>query len=176
MTEAKPVSPYRLDIEQVRRWLPHRQPFLMVDRILDIQTVGDLKDWQPGPNKVGIKVTGLKNVTFNEPIFQGHFPEFAIFPGVMIIETMAQVGSFSLYPYLINDMERASGFQTILVGVDNVRFRRPVVPGDTIRVETEIVKCRGRLWVFHCKAFVDGEPVAEAEIMANMILKSEVQK
>jgi 3-hydroxyacyl-[acyl-carrier-protein] dehydratase len=145
----------------------------MVDRILEIHPIGDLKDLSPN-NKVGIRVVGLKNVSFNEPFFQGHFPEFSIMPGVMQIEAMAQAASFSLYPYIEEDFERLSrDFQCILVGVDAVRFRKPVVPGDTLRLESVVTKCRGKLWAFSCTASVDGQKVAEAELLANMIVKSE---
>lgn len=164
---------YRLGIDQVRRWLPHRAPFLMVDRILEIHPVGDLSDPSFSQTKVGVKVVGIKCVSYNEPIFQGHFPDFSIFPGVMIIETMAQVSSFSMYPYFMKTADQnPPALETILVGVDSVRFRRPVVPGDLLRVETTVTKCRGRLWAFDGIATVDGERVAEASILANLNLRS----
>ena len=167
-------SRYRLGIDQIRRYLPHRAPFLLVDRVLDIQPVGDLKSLAFDSSKVGIKVQAIKNVSYNEPFFQGHFPQFSIMPGVLILESMAQISSFSIYPYVEQDIERVSrDFQCILVGVDGVRFRKPVVPGDTLRIDTEVVKCRGRLWGFKCVATVDGQRVAEADILANLILKSE---
>lgn len=160
---------YRLSIDEVRKFLPHRSPFLLVDRILEIQLNGPLN----GPanqDRVGTKVVGIKNVTYNEPYFQGHFPSFSIMPGVLLIETMAQVASFSLYPYMAQDPDRlARDFQCILVGVDGARFRRPVVPGDSVRIETTVTKCRGKLWAFKCQASVDGQHVAEAEILANLI-------
>jgi 3-hydroxyacyl-[acyl-carrier-protein] dehydratase len=165
---------YQLNIDQIRRFLPHRSPFLLVDRILEIEPKGDLGDLTAGAHKIGSKVVGLKNVSYNEPVFQGHFPDFSIFPGVMIIEAMAQVSSFSLYPYMERDIDRlAREFQCILVGVDSARFRKPVIPGDTMRIETVVNKCRGRLWGFECVATVDGARVAEAEILANLVLKSE---
>jgi 3-hydroxyacyl-[acyl-carrier-protein] dehydratase len=95
-------------------------------------------------------------------------------PGVLLIETMAQVASFSLYPYMEADLDRlARDFQCILVSIDGARFRKPVVPGDTLRIETVVTKCRGKLWAFQCTAFVDGQKVAEADLMANMIANSE---
>ena len=164
---------YRLGIDQVRRWLPHRAPFLMVDRILEIHPIGDVTDATLTQSKVGVKVVGLKCVSYNEPIFQGHFPDFSIFPGVMIIETMAQVSSFSVYPYLMNTPDQAPpALETILVGVDSVRFRKPVVPGDAMRVETTVTKCRGRLWAFDAVATVENELVAEASILANLNFRS----
>ncbi|MCM2322270.1 MAG: 3-hydroxyacyl-ACP dehydratase FabZ [Oligoflexia bacterium] len=160
---------YRLNIDEIRRFLPHRAPFLFVDRILEIHPQGDLNDLSP-EKMVGIKVVGIKNVSYNEPFFQGHFPSCAILPGVIIVETMAQVSSFSLYPYMCRDIDRlARDFQCIMVGVDAARFRRPVVPGDTLRIETVVTKCRGKLWAFHCEATVDGQKVAEADILANLI-------
>ena len=176
-TSAQERSKYYLDVNQVRKWLPHRYPFMLVDRILEIHPVGDLSDLRPGTSKAGVRVVGTKNISFNEPIFQGHFPGFSIYPGVLIIETMAQVGSFSMYPYLAHDLENLTkDLQTILVGVDAVRFRKPVIPGDTLRIETVVSKCRGKLWVFEAKAYVDGDIVAEAELMANLVLNPEASK
>lgn len=165
---------YFLNIDQVRRYLPHRYPFLLVDRVLEIHPVGDLKN-SSGEDKVGTKVVAIKNVTFNESIFQGHFPSFSIFPGVMLIEAMAQTASFSLYPALEHDIERISrDFQCILVGVDSVRFRRPVIPGDTLRMESVVTKCRGKLWAFSVSCSVDGQKVAESELLANLMVKGDV--
>lgn len=165
---------YRLGADQIRKYIPHRAPFLLVDRILEIHHKSDLKSVSSSDDKEGIQVVGIKNVTYNEPFFQGHFPNFSIMPGVLIIESMAQVASFSLYPFLEHDLERiARDFQCILVGVDKVRFRRPVVPGDTLRIETVVKKCRGKIWMFDAIATVDGQKVAEAELMANLILQSE---
>jgi 3-hydroxyacyl-[acyl-carrier-protein] dehydratase len=155
-------NPYRLDVNQIQKFLPHRAPFLLVDRILEIHSVGYAD--------IGTRVVGLKNVTFNEPHFQGHFPKFAIMPGVLLIETLAQVASFSVYPNIVHDLDRfASYFQCILVGVDRARFRKPVVPGDCLKVESEVVKCRGKIWAFQCSASVDGQKVVEAELLANLV-------
>jgi 3-hydroxyacyl-[acyl-carrier-protein] dehydratase len=162
---------YRLNVDQIRAYLPHRQPFLLVDRILEIHPKGDLDDLTWNESKAGIRVVAVKNVSYNEPCFQGHFPSFSILPGVLIIESMAQVASFSLYPYLKEGV--AKEFQCILVGVDGARFRRPVTPGDTLRIETTVTKCRGKLWAFRAEATVDGQKVAEADILANLITKSE---
>jgi 3-hydroxyacyl-[acyl-carrier-protein] dehydratase len=165
---------YRLNIDQVRTFLPHRQPFLLIDRILEIHPVGNLDDPTSASEKVGVRVIAQKNVSYNEPCFQGHFPTFSIFPGVLIVEAMAQAASFSLYPYLEKDIERiARDFQCILVGVDSARFRKPVIPGDVLKIESVVTKCRGRLWAFHVEATVDGAKVAEADLLANLILKTE---
>jgi 3-hydroxyacyl-[acyl-carrier-protein] dehydratase len=165
-------NPYRLGIEQIMQFLPHRAPFLLIDRVLEVHPAGDLNDISPN-GKIGTRVVAQKNVSYNEPHFQGHFPSFAIMPGVLVIESMAQAASFSLYPYMVNHVagvgQLSRNFQCILVGVDSARFRRPVVPGDTLRIETVVKKCRGRLWAFECSATVDGQRVAEAEIMANLI-------
>jgi 3-hydroxyacyl-[acyl-carrier-protein] dehydratase len=126
---------------------------------------------------VGTKVVALKNVSFNEAYFQGHFPGFAIVPGVLIMESMAQTASFSLYPHMRSELEKYRGkFQCILVGVEGARFRRPVVPGDTLRIESVVTKTRGRLWAFQCVATVDGQKAAEAEILANLVLDDSLKQ
>ncbi|MFZ9596184.1 MAG: 3-hydroxyacyl-ACP dehydratase FabZ [Bdellovibrionia bacterium] len=160
---------YSLNVNQIQRFLPHRSPFLLLDRVLEIHPVGSL-DQPPPSASVGTRVVALKAVSMNEPYFQGHFPGFAIVPGVLIIETMAQAASFSLYPSMAQDLDRlAKNFQCILVGVDGARFRKPVVPGDCMRVEAEVIKNRGKIWSFACSVSVDGQKVAEAEILANII-------
>lgn len=165
---------YHLNIDQIRKFLPHRAPFLLVDRVLEIHPTGNLDVLEAAPDKVGTRVVALKNVSFNEPFFPGHFPDFSIMPGVLIVEAMAQTASFSVYPYMERDLERlASQFQCILVGVDGARFRRPVIPGDSIRIESTVIRARGRLWSFKVEATVDGQKAAEAEILANLVLKGE---
>jgi 3-hydroxyacyl-[acyl-carrier-protein] dehydratase len=164
---------FQLNVNQIQRFLPHRAPFLLVDRILEIQTNGNL-DQPPPYAPIGTRVIAIKNVSFNEPYFQGHFPGFAIVPGVLVIETMAQVASFSVYPSMSKDLDRfARQFQCILVGIDGARFRRPVIPGDSLRIETEVTKRRGKLWAFQCSVSVEGQRVAEAEILANLISSPE---
>ena len=151
MTSALP-----LDARRIMELIPHRYPFLLIDRLIAAV-----------PNE---SATALKNVTINENFFQGHFPGAPVMPGVLIIEAMAQVSSLALYPYLAKDIDRlARDFQCVLVGVDGARFRRPVVPGDLLRIESVITKMRGKLWGFQCKATVDGQVVAEADILANLI-------
>lgn len=135
-------------IEDIMRVLPHRYPFLLVDRILEIE-----------PNK---RVVGVKNVTINEPFFQGHFPGHPIMPGVLIVEAMAQVGGM----LLLGPMEEPESKVVYFMSLDNVRFRKPVKPGDQIIFEVEIIQIRGRIAKTRGVARVDGEVVAEAEMAA----------
>jgi len=165
------ANAYAMTVDQIRKFLPHRAPFLLVDRILEIDPKGDLANIAGSDDKIGTRVVGLKNVTYNEPAFMGHFPEYSIFPGVLMVEAMAQVASFTAYPYLkANPAQLEKGFGVILVGVDGVRFRRPITPGDSVRIEARLVKCRSSLWCFDVQALVDGQKVAQAEIMANLNL------
>jgi 3-hydroxyacyl-[acyl-carrier-protein] dehydratase len=171
MTEAT----FQLGIDEIRRFLPHRFPFLLIDRILEIHPAGDLDDINS--NKAGTRVVALKNVTYNEPCFQGHFPSYAILPGVNVIESMAQASSFATYPSFAHNRDRLpSQYQCILVGVDSARFRRPVVPGDALRIEVLVTKSRGKLWMFQCTASVDGQKAAEAELLANLVPSVEAHK
>lgn len=158
--------------EAIRKFLPHRYPFLLVDRVLSIEPKGVLTSTKGTEDKIGTRIVAQKNVSFNEPMFQGHFPDFAIFPGVLTIEAMAQTASFATYPYLMQDPEQMKrGFSVILLGVDDVRFRKPIVPGDVMRIEAVLEKCRGSIWGFRCEVTVDGAKVAEAKILANMTLQ-----
>ena len=136
-----------LDIQDIMKVLPHRYPFLLVDRILEIEE-----------NR---KIVGLKNVTINEPFFQGHFPGHPIMPGVLIIEAMAQVGGMLLMGSM-KDQDKIVYFMSL----DNVKFRRPVRPGDQIRFELDIVQMRGPVCKMRGVARVDGEVVAEADMAA----------
>jgi 3-hydroxyacyl-[acyl-carrier-protein] dehydratase len=165
-------NPYALSGEAVRKFLPHRYPFLLIDRVLSIDPKGDISNARGTEDKVGTKVVAIKNVSFNEPVFQGHFPNYAIFPGVMTVEAMAQAASFTTYPFVAHDPEQLeAGFSVILLGVDGVRFRKPIVPGDQIRIEATVSKCRGTIWGFDCVVTVDGAKVAEAQLLANMTLE-----
>jgi len=141
-----------LDIKEIVRLLPHRYPFLLVDRIL-------------GGEK-SKSMIGLKNVSMNEPYFQGHFPSDPIMPGVLILEGMAQVGGILAY-YSLREM---IGKKLIyFAGIDKVRFRRPVVPGDQLIFEMIVIKHKGKIWKMAGKATVDSEVVAEAEFMAAFV-------
>lgn len=137
-----------MDIAKLLDLLPHRYPFLLVDRIVDID--GDRS------------AIGIKNVTFNEPHFTGHFPGRPVMPGVLIIEAMAQTAGAICLNSTGGDMPSLVYFMTI----DNAKFRRPVVPGDRLEIHVRKLKQRGHIWRFACEAMVDGGKAAEAEISA----------
>jgi beta-hydroxyacyl-ACP dehydratase FabZ len=138
-----------LDVKEILNHLPHRYPFLLVDRIVEID--GDRK------------IVGIKNVSFNENFFQGHFPNRPVMPGVLICEAMAQVGAIFAH----NARGRTSDAKVfVLTGLDNVKFKRPVEPGDQLRLELTCLKRRGTFWKMQGIASVDGRLVAQAEISA----------
>ncbi|MCV3241256.1 3-hydroxyacyl-ACP dehydratase FabZ [Mesorhizobium sp. ZC-5] len=139
-----------VDIMQLMKLLPHRYPFLLVDRVIDIDADNS--------------AIGIKNVTVNEPHFQGHFPEQPVMPGVLIIEAMAQTAGAICIKSAGNDKPSLVYFMTI----DNAKFRRPVVPGDRLEIHVKKLKKRGNIWRFACEALVDGAKAAEAEISAMM--------
>jgi len=143
-----------IDINEILSILPHRYPFVLVDRILELDP--------------GKRIVGLKNITINEPYFQGHFPGFPIFPGVLIVEAMAQTWGICVFAFHPEDAKTKNLFFS---GLDKVRFRRPVIPGDQMMMEMELLKQRGSLWKFRGKATVSEELVAEAELMASVIDK-----
>lgn len=138
-----------MDIQEIREFLPHRYPCLFIDRVLECEP--------------GKRLLALKNVTCNEPFFQGHFPHVSIMPGVLIIEALAQATGLlaaESAPGLLG-----KGKTYYLVGLDKVRFKRPVVPGDQLMLEASYIRHKRNIWVFTCKAEVNGEFVASAEIM-----------
>ena len=146
------VKTQEIDIQEIMRLLPHRYPFLMVDRITSLI-----------PSK---SVKGIKNVTVNEPCFQGHFPGQPIFPGVLILEGMAQAGgcmAFCSVPEMIG--ERLVYF----AGIDKARFRKPVFPGDQLEYRLELIKHKRLIMVMKGQAFVGDQLVAEAELMASFV-------
>jgi 3-hydroxyacyl-[acyl-carrier-protein] dehydratase len=137
-----------LDILQIQKLLPHRYPFLLVDRVTKCEP--------------GVSVTAIKNVTINEPFFQGHFEGRPIMPGVLIIEAMAQAGGI-LYYLSLEDIEPGQLFY--LVAVDDARFRLPVLPGDQLQMDVTVVRKRRSMWRFECSASVDGKQAVSAVIM-----------
>jgi 3-hydroxyacyl-[acyl-carrier-protein] dehydratase len=143
-----------IDIDEIRRLLPHRYPFLLVDRIVELE--------------LSKRIVGIKNVTFNEPFFTGHFPEKPIMPGVLILEAMAQTGGVLAFKSFPN-MEGSVFF----TGIDDARFRKPVIPGDQLKLVVEVVRHRREIWVFNGKALVDDDVVAEARIMAMLKMNKE---
>lgn len=137
-----------MNIQKIMEVLPHRYPFLLVDRIEEVE--------------VGVKAVGYKNVTINEPFFQGHFPGHPIMPGVLIVEAMAQVGG--AYVTVVDEI--GTDQVTYFVGIDKARFRKPVMPGDVLRMELELLSRRRGIYQFYGKAYVGDTLVAEAELKA----------
>jgi beta-hydroxyacyl-ACP dehydratase FabZ len=150
------VGDEKADIVEILRLLPHRYPFLLVDRILEMS---------PGPMAIGSKVVGLKNVSVNEPFFQGHFPGNPVMPGVLIIECLAQVAGCMFFA---KEADPAAKLM-FLTGVDKARFRRPIVPGDQIIVTGEVVNMKSTLVKIKAEGRVDGVLCAEAEIMSGLV-------
>ncbi len=144
-----------IDIQRIMDMIPHRFPFLMIDRVVE---------FDPGERAVGIK-----NVSINEPFFQGHFPNRPVMPGVMIVEAMAQTAGVLVVATLGPDAE---GSDVYFMTIDNVRFRKPVTPGDSLRVDVTKQHRRGNVWKFKGDVTVDGATVAEA-VFAAMILDKE---
>jgi len=138
-----------IEIREIMKILPHAYPFLLVDRIVEME-----------PEK---RIVGIKNVTYNEPFFPGHFPGRPIMPGVLIVEAMAQTAGMLIYQSIDEESRKKPAF---FLGMDNVKFRKPVIPGDQLRLEVEITKHRQSIWGFKGKALVDGKLVAEAELLA----------
>lgn len=138
----------KMNTTEIMGVLPHRYPFLLVDSLEEVEE--------------GKKVFGYKNVTINEPFFQGHFPEHPIMPGVLIIEAMAQVGG--AYTAVVDEV--GDGKVTYFVGIDKARFRKPVLPGDVLRMELEVMSRRRGIYQFEAKAYVGDTLVAQAELKA----------
>jgi 3-hydroxyacyl-[acyl-carrier-protein] dehydratase len=155
MSDETPAAPAELgtaDINRVMKLLPHRYPFLMIDRIIDID--GDRS------------ATGIKNITVNEPCFQGHFPGFPVFPGVLLIEGIAQTAG----AICVNAMDETYEPRIVyFMSIDRAKFRRPVLPGDCVHYHVKKIRNRGPVWRFHGDAKVAGALVAEAEVSAMII-------
>ncbi|ABL02307.1 3-hydroxyacyl-[acyl-carrier-protein] dehydratase [Candidatus Ruthia magnifica str. Cm (Calyptogena magnifica)] len=138
-----------MSIQDVKNYLPHRYPFLLIDRVLELE--------------IGKSIVALKNVTFNEPQFTGHFPEQPIMPGVMIVEALAQ--ATGILAFKSEAGKPIDGQIYMLVGIDKVRFKRMVEPGDQLRLEVEVITIKRGIWKFKCKATVDNQIITSAELM-----------
>lgn len=138
-----------LDINEIMKLLPHRPPFLLVDRVSQIEP--------------GTSIVAHKNVTMNEPFFPGHFPGHPVMPGVLIVEALAQAACLLA---IVSSDESARSKVTYFVGIENAKFRRPVFPGDQLRLEVEAIGCKRGIWTFSAKAKVDDKLVTEAELRA----------
>tara|TARA_R110001606_G_scaffold347711_1_gene497098 strand:+ start:482 stop:919 length:438 start_codon:yes stop_codon:yes gene_type:complete len=138
-----------MDVNEIRQYLPHRYPFLLVDRVVEL----NLKE----------SIIAYKNVTINEPFFNGHFPNHPVMPGVLIIEAMAQAAG--ILGFKTMDKKPEDGSIYYFVGSDKARFKRPVVPGDRLQLEAKIVTEKRGIWKFECKATVDGELACSATIL-----------
>jgi 3-hydroxyacyl-[acyl-carrier-protein] dehydratase len=143
-----------MDINEIREILPHRYPFLLVDRIIEMDAD---------------RIVGIKQITANEPQFTGHFPDFPVMPGVLIVEAMAQCAGV----LVLKQMPDRANKLVLLVAIENARFRRPVVPGDTLRMEMKILKKKASVAKMAGIATVDGVVVAEAEVMCKLADKEE---
>jgi len=154
----KKTDGYLLDVNAIKKIMPHRYPFLLVDRIIDLIP--------------GRKVVGIKNVTINEPFFQGHFPVRPIMPGVLLIEAMAQVGGILMLDAKVRTDDKLIFFS----GINKAKFRKPVEPGDQVRFELEIVKRHQAYFLMAGKGFVDDDVVVEAELSAIIMNKEDFAK
>ena len=142
------MAEWEMDSLAIQATLPHRYPFLLVDRISELSP--------------GLRIIGLKNVTFNEPFFQGHFPDQPVMPGVLLLEAMAQVGGV----LALKTTQDITNPAVYLTGVDKAKFRKPVVPGDQLRIEVDVIRHKKPFWKMQGKVFVDSALACEAEMTA----------
>ena len=142
----------QMDITQIMKYLPHRYPFLLVDRVLELV-----------PNE---RIVAIKNVSMNEPQFPGHFPNHPVMPGVLMIEALAQTAG--LLAFKSGGMEVGPDTVIYFVGIDGARFKRPVTPGDQLRMEASVIKVMRGIWKFAVKATVEGQLACEAELMCTL--------
>lgn len=156
MEDNKNQENLSVDIHEILKYLPHRYPFLLVDRVLSCE---------PGKD-----ITALKNVTINEPFFSGHFPNYPVMPGVLVIEALAQAAGILTLKSVSAKPDQDSIFY--FVGIDAARFKRPVQPGDQLMLKATILRERIGIWKYSAKAEVDGRVAAEAELMCTMRSKS----
>jgi len=147
-----------VDVQQIMEWLPHRQPFLMIDKMIDIVP--------------SVSATGIKNVTINEPYFQGHFPGYPVMPGVLIVEAMAQTGAalavITMGPTALNKL-------VYFMAIDKARFRHPVFPGDVLELKVKTLNTRPTVWRYAGSAYVAGKLCAEAEFSAMIVDRAAVR-
>lgn len=156
MPQKPEINKPLFDIEKIQGMLPHRYPFLLVDRILELE--------------IGKSVTALKNVTCNEPFFQGHFPQIKFMPGVLILEAIAQAGGILLYKSIPDPDTKL----VLLSSISNVKFRKPVVPGDQLIIRIDLLKAKKKFCLVLGKAYVDDKVVVEAEILASLLNLDEI--
>lgn len=159
-----------LHSDEILKFLPHRFPMILVDRVLEINVAGDPTSLADISDKTGTTVRAHKLISFSDPLFQGHFPNRPIFPGVMTLETLAQTACFSMYLNIANN-DFSHSIQVALLGFDGVRFRSPIVPGDVLELRTKALKIRRSIMSFETSAHVDGKLVCEAEILAHLEYK-----
>ncbi len=148
----QPQEMKTLDINQIKEYLPHRYPLLLVDRVLD---------WEPNKN-----IVAIKNVTINEEFFNGHFPHKPVMPGVMMIEALAQTAA--LLSFLSMGQKPDENSVVYFAGIDNARFKRPVEPGDQLRMEVSLIRAARGIYKYTARATVDGKTAVEAELMCTM--------
>jgi 3-hydroxyacyl-[acyl-carrier-protein] dehydratase len=146
-----------MDVTQIQKIIPHRFPFLLVDRITQLNVNQDL--------------SGYKNVSISEPVFQGHFPDHPIYPGVMILEGMAQAGGILAFESMDMTEEEAANKVVYFMSIDNAKFRSPVTPGDRLEYKISIIKRKGSIWMLRGEAFVDDKLVSEADLKAMIVDK-----
>jgi 3-hydroxyacyl-[acyl-carrier-protein] dehydratase len=139
-----------MKIEEIMQYLPHRYPFLLVDRVTEVEK--------------GVSITGYKNISINEPFFNGHFPGKPVMPGVLIIEAMAQLSG--ILGFVTADRKTTDGVIHYLAGSNKARFKRPVVPGDQLRMESRLISAKHGIWKFDCRALVGDEVACVAEVMS----------
>src|SRR5690606_30131043 len=143
------MTDIQMDVREIKNYLPHRYPFLLVDRVVELIE--------------GERIVAYKNVSINEAIFNGHFPQAPIFPGVLIVEAMAQASGILGFKTVGKTPEDGSVY--LFAGADNVRFKRQVVPGDQLRLESRVVSAKRGIWKFECESSVEGQLVAKATIL-----------
>ena len=141
------------DIQEILEFLPHRYPFLLIDRVVEFE-----------PTK---RLVAIKNVTINEPFFQGHFPGYPIMPGVLVIEAMAQAGAI----IMMNEIPDRAKKLAVFTGIERAKFRKPVTPGDQLRIEVDVLAFRSRMGRMEAKAYVDGKLACQAVLTCSIVSK-----